>query len=117
MQIIPSTARLLGITNPADLFTASVNIDGGTRLLAQPLKTFGGNVPLALAGYHAGEAAVKRAAQRVGINPETVDWATLNFETLRLAFPDPATRVYPGQVARYTLGLPDIQLAQLRPPG
>ena len=55
MQIMPGTARELGVDpmNPAQA------VDGAARLLRQHLKTFG-SVPLALAAYNAGPAAVRK---------------------------------------------------------
>ena len=57
MQLMPDTARRFGCTKPDD---PADNIEAGTKYLGWLLKRFSGNVPLALAGYNAGEGAVDK---------------------------------------------------------
>ena len=57
MQLMPGTARELGVQN---VFDPSENIDAGARLLRQLLEKYDGHVAEALAAYNAGEGAVAR---------------------------------------------------------
>lgn len=56
MQLIPATAERFGVT---DSMSAAQNIRGGVAYLDWLLKEFDGDPILALAGYNAGENAVK----------------------------------------------------------
>ena len=57
MQLMPRTARSIGIANPLD---PRENIFGGTKYLSTLLERFKGNTALALAGYNAGPTLVAR---------------------------------------------------------
>lgn len=57
MQLMPGTAKDLGVTNAFDI---QQNIEGGVKYLAGLLKIFDGNIQLATAAYNAGPGAVKR---------------------------------------------------------
>lgn len=57
MQLMPATAKSLGVKDP---FDARQNIMGGAKCLKQKLKEFNGDLRLALAAYNAGSGAVKR---------------------------------------------------------
>ena len=57
MQLMPATAKSLGVTDPYD---AGQNIMGGARCISQKLKEFNGDERMALAAYNAGSGAVKR---------------------------------------------------------
>lgn len=54
MQLMPATARSLGVSNVFDPFQ---NADGGTKYLKQLLQRFGGRYNLAMGGYNAGPNA------------------------------------------------------------
>lgn len=56
MQLLPSTAKSLGVKNSYD---AEQNIMGGAKYLSQLLAEFDGNEELALASYNAGMSRVK----------------------------------------------------------
>ena len=57
MQLMPATARFLGITN---IFDPHENVFGAARYLRKLLDTFHGDLDLSLAAYNAGPGAVLR---------------------------------------------------------
>lgn len=57
MQLMPGTARSMGVTDVGD---PRQNIYGGVRYLRVLANTFNGNLLLTVAGYHAGPTAVAR---------------------------------------------------------
>jgi soluble lytic murein transglycosylase-like protein len=59
MQLMPSTARQLNVTDP---FDPQQNVDAGVRRLKQLLENYGGNIKLTLAAYNAGAGAVARSS-------------------------------------------------------
>ncbi len=57
MQLMPSTAKGLGVSDPLD---AKQNIEGGVKYVKSLMDRFNGNIILALAAYNAGPNAVKK---------------------------------------------------------
>lgn len=80
MQIMPSTAEALGVSNPYD---ARENIMGGANYIAQKIRQYDGDVSLALAAYNAGSGNV---AKYGGIPPFTetqnyVSWIMSRYQS------------------------------------
>lgn len=70
MQLMPDTARILGVKNP---FNPAQNIEGGAKYLRLLMDKFNGNLKLVLAAYNAGPNTVENYG---GVPPykETKDY-------------------------------------------
>ncbi|UIF87030.1 lytic transglycosylase domain-containing protein [Cupriavidus sp. UYPR2.512] len=67
-QLMPATARMLGVT---DAYDPAQNLQAGASYLGGLLSRFNGDTSLALAAYNAGEGAVLRHGSRIPPFAET----------------------------------------------
>ncbi|HEY6304915.1 MAG TPA: lytic transglycosylase domain-containing protein [Candidatus Angelobacter sp.] len=72
MQLMPETARRLGVHNRCDV---QQNVSGGIRYLASLIKKFHGDLRLVAAAYYAGEHAIERRGLRYS-NPDVVSYVS-----------------------------------------
>jgi len=101
MQLMPATARRLGVTN---IYDPKQNIDGGVKYMRLLLDMFGGDVNLALAGYNAGEGAVMKYGNQIPPYSETREYvrriSTRYSEIANPTFARTASRVNNAQAAK-----------------
>ena len=85
MQLMPATARSLGVKDSLD---PAANLDGGTRHLRALIERYDGDVKRALAAYNAGEGAVARHGG-VPPYPETMAYVRKVLERAKAEEPAP----------------------------
>ncbi len=71
MQLMPGTAERFRVT---EIWDPAQNIEGGATYLRFLLDLFDNDLRLALAGYNAGEGAVKRYGNQIPPYPETQNY-------------------------------------------
>lgn len=103
MQLMPFTAARFGVTN---IFDPKQNIEGGARYMRFLLDHFDGDVALALAGYNAGEGAVRKYGRRIPPYRETQDYVRRISQRY--------SRMRDGEMARTAQSLTQTQVASLQ---
>lgn len=71
MQLMPDTAKRFGAKN---IYNPKQNIKAGVKYMRWLLDKFGGDVRLALAGYNAGEGAVRKYGNQIPPYRETKNY-------------------------------------------
>jgi hypothetical protein len=80
MQLMPGTARDLGVRDPWD---PAQNVEGGVKYLAQLSEQFNGDPSLVMAGYNAGPGAVIKSGMRVPKYRETQNYVARGNQLMR----------------------------------
>lgn len=99
MQLMPGTAKDLGLNTLEDIYDVNKNVAAGTKYLGQLLKMYGGDINQALAAYNWGMGNVNKllAGLKTDLPAETKDYI----------------EKVTGYLAEYQKRYPPMQLADL----
>jgi soluble lytic murein transglycosylase-like protein len=91
MQLMPATARELGVVDP---FNPAENIRGGVTYLRQLLDRYNDDEQLALAAYNAGPTAVAKYGTKIPPYKETQNYVTKITSLQGNVRNGPSSRIY-----------------------
>ncbi len=83
MQLLPGTARLMGLKQSEDLQDVEPNVRSGAKFFRHLLNRFDGKVHLALAAYNAGPGAVNDWLKRYKTDDDTLFMDLIPFRETR----------------------------------
>jgi len=96
MQLMPATAERIGVSDPFDPIE---NIEGGVKYFSMLMSMFNNNTTLAIAGYNAGENAVKKYDYKIPPYEETIEYVNRVYAHYDYLKKHPSERNFDSMIA------------------